>query len=119
MFHAIHPNSSMLKYVILKLEFHRPYGRVKISIRIAAAARPRRPAPTCPARWWDARRLVSTICCSILSFPSLPSRFFPPLSTLYTLSRPFSKTSLEVPLAIPLSHLPTTTKICLNETELT
>jgi hypothetical protein len=39
----------------LKLETRRPYGRVKSSNRIAAAARPRRPAPTCPARWWDLR----------------------------------------------------------------
>jgi hypothetical protein len=109
MFHAVHPNPSMLKYVILKLEIHRPYGRVESSNRVAAAARPRRPAPTYPARWWDARRLVSTKCCSILSFHSLPSRFFPLFScailccsTLYALRLPFSKTSLEAPLAIPL-----------------
>jgi hypothetical protein len=55
MFHAIHPNPSMLKYVILKLEIHRPYGRVESSNGIAAAARPRRPAPTYPARWRAAR----------------------------------------------------------------
>jgi hypothetical protein len=55
MFHAILPNPSMLKYLILKLEIHRPYGRVKSSNRITTTARPRRPAPTCPARWWDIR----------------------------------------------------------------
>jgi hypothetical protein len=118
MFHAVHPNPSMLKYVILKLEIHRPYGRVESSNGVAAAARPRRPAPTYPARWWDARRLVSTKCCSILSFQFLPCAVLF-CSTLYTLSLPFSNTSLEASLAIPLSRLPTATKMCLNETELT
>ena len=109
---SCHPSKSF-DADVLQLEICHPYGCVKCSNRIAAAARPRRPAPTCPTRWWDDCGLVSTKCYSILSF-LLPSLLFLPppflvrfcsaLLYLVYFQSP-SKTSLEAPLAIPSGRL--------------